>query len=68
MLPCTGRFGQLLTYTDDQRKKTMQQKLTILGRKKGGLSGTAERHKLLSDDERKSLPADVFEPVSHVPD
>jgi hypothetical protein len=27
-----------------------------------------ECHKLLSDDERESLPADVFEPVRYVPD
>ena len=27
-----------------------------------------ERHKLLSDDERESLPGDAFEPVSYVPD
>ena len=27
-----------------------------------------DRHKLLSDDERESFPADAFEPVSYVPD
>ena len=27
-----------------------------------------ERHKLLSDDERETLPADAFEPVAYVPD
>ena len=27
-----------------------------------------DRHKLLSDDERESLPGDAFEPVAYVDD
>jgi hypothetical protein len=39
--------------------------LAVPGKKK---TAYLERHKLLSDDERESLPADAFETVAYVPD